>query len=81
MTARGLRGIAKGLTHGRYQRRAGQRLLNLFAAEKRNHGCVSVAVRQCGSVDVDARDYAIIAAASNAGESQARAWDNRQCFS
>lgn len=35
---------------------------------------------QCSSVDVDARDYAIIAAASNAGESQAGTWDNRQCL-
>ena len=37
-------------------------------------------VRQCGSVDVDARDYAIIVAASNAGESQAGTWDNQQRF-
>jgi D-alanyl-D-alanine carboxypeptidase/D-alanyl-D-alanine-endopeptidase (penicillin-binding protein 4) len=31
-------GVAKCLAHGRYQRCEGQRLLNLFAAEKRNHG-------------------------------------------
>ena len=39
-----------------------------------------MAVRQCCSVDVDARDYAIIAAASNAVESQAGTWDNHRCF-
>ena len=41
---------------------------------------MAVRVWQCGSVDVDARDYAIIAAASNAGESQAGTWDNHQRF-
>ena len=31
-------------------------------------------------MDVDARDYAIIVAASNAGESQAGTWDNHERF-
>jgi hypothetical protein len=39
---------------------------------------MAVGVWQCGRVDVDARDYAIIAAASNAAESQAGTWDNHQ---
>ena len=72
MPARCLRGILKRLAQGGYQRGAGQRLLNLFAAEKRNHGG--------GSVEVDARDYAIIAATSNAGDLQSGTWDNQQRF-
>jgi D-alanyl-D-alanine carboxypeptidase/D-alanyl-D-alanine-endopeptidase (penicillin-binding protein 4) len=68
MAARRLWGCAKCFTQGRYQRRAGQGLLNLFTGEKRDHGG--------GSSYVDARDYAISAAESNGGSQLAGTWDN-----